>query len=186
MKTELKIIAKYLIVICLLSLSSFSFAAEETQSDWEFITDSFEQSLEESFNEVVDERTRIRYHFGGWSHHLNDSDYDYNENNKLHALEYQNWLAGSFVNSYYDRTWLVGYNFRYENGRFEAGLITALSYGYDEDDVSDMKFALNYKGFMPVLFPYIGYSLYNSDSLEVVPTLGLLGSALSLSFQIVY
>lgn len=181
MKTELKIIAKYLIVICLLSLSSFSFA-EETQSDWDIIANAFEESV----NEVIEERTTVTLHVGGWSKHLNDSDYDRNENNQLYAFEYRNWLAGTFVNSFYDRTWLVGYNWRYENGRFEAGLITGVSYGYDEEDADKSKYAISYNGWSPVLFPYIGYSLYNSDSLEVVPTLGLLGSALSLSFQIVY
>lgn len=174
---ELKIIAKYTIVIFLLCLSSFSFAE---QSDWDIIANAFEESV----NEVVEERTTVTLHVGGWSYQLND--YARNEDTQLYALEYRHWLAGTFVNSFYDRTWLVGYNWVYKIYKFEAGIVTGLSYGYDEEDVSDSKHTFSYNGWSPVLFPHVSYSLYNSDSLEVRPTLGLLGSALSLSFQIVY
>lgn len=198
MKTEIKILIKYVIVILLLSASSFSFAASEVaasdydkfiaQSNAEMaeLTKQMQIDLADSVYEVVDERTTYTIYYGGWSKHLNDSDVDRNENNQLMAFEYQNWIIGTFENSFYDRTWLAGYNFKYTWDRLEVGAVLGISYGYDDYDVRDVKLMKSYNGWMPVLFPHISYPLYNSDSLEVRPTIGLLGSAVTLVIQFEY
>ncbi|QZI92673.1 hypothetical protein SIPHO059v1_p0078 [Vibrio phage 264E42.1] len=195
MKTEIKLIIKYTIVILLLSLSSFSFASSEVadsdydkfiaQSNAEMadLTKQMQVDLAESVYEVAKERTTYTIYYGGWSKHLNDSDVDRNENNQLMAFEYQNWIIGTFENSFYDRTWLAGYNFKYNWHELEVGVVVGISYGYDDYDVRDVKLMKSYNGWMPVLFPHISYPLYNSDSLEVRPTIGLLGSAVTALVQ---
>lgn len=194
MKHEIKLITKYVLVIVLLSLSSFSFAAstsyEEFEAQYEAemakLTKQMQEDLYESVTEVVEEQTSYTFHLGGWSYHLNESDYNYNSNHQLMAFEYKQWLVGTFENSFYDRTWLAGYNFKYEIAELEVGAVVGLSYGYEEDDTYDDKLMFNYKGWMPVVFPHISYPIYNSDSLEVRPTVGLLGSAITLTFQLTY
>lgn len=192
MKAELRILAKYVIVILLLSLSSFSFADDYddflAQSDKELaeLTKQMQFDIEESVTEVVEERTTYKLYYGGWSKHLNESDYDRNENNQLVAFEYRSWVVGTFVNSFYDRTWMAGYNFNYAWDKLEVGIIGGVSYGYDEEDADESKYAISYKGWSPVGFLYISYPVYNSDSLEIRTVMGSLGSALTLVAQFTY
>ncbi|CAM0092170.1 antimicrobial peptide resistance and lipid A acyl ation protein PagP [Vibrio phage K45] len=191
MKTEIKLIIKYTIVILLLSLSSFSFASDsdydkfiaKSNAEMAELTKQMQVDLAESVYEVAKERTTYTIYYGAWSKHLNDSDVDRNENNQLMAFEYQNWIIGTFENSFYDRTWLAGYNFKYHWDKLEVGVVVGISYGYDDYDIRDVKLMKSYNGWMPVLFPHISYPLYNSDSLEVRPTVGLQGSAVTALVQ---
>lgn len=187
MKTEIKLIIKYTIVILLLSLSSLSFASSEVadsdydkfiaQSNAEMaeLTKQMQVDLAESVYEVANERTTYTMHYGGWSH-----DHDA----KLAAFEYKNWLVGTAKDRFKDRTWLAGYNFKYNWHELEVGVVVGLSYGHDDD--YDARFTKSYGGWLPVLFPHISYPLYNSDSLEVRPTVGFSESEFSFVIQFEY
>lgn len=184
----------YLVALVLLSLSSFSFASsgneelnqEKVYSDLaelEAATVDLEKELANSINEIqtyfeeeVESYTTYSVYYGVWTTHLSDKwDNDYNNDNQLVAVEYRDWVAGTFKNSFYDRTWIAGYNFKYEWNDLVLGAVTGVSYGYDEDDIDDEKFRINYKGWMPVVFPHASYPVYNDGDVEVRPVIGFLG-----------
>ena len=183
------------ILLALIVASSDAFAQPDTTEEAmaEFIAE-FESSLAimsetltESVEETKDEMFGYTMHIGGWSHHLNPNKYDfeYNESHEMLAIEYQNWVVGTFINSFYDRTWLVGYNFKKDlTDEIQVGAMLALSYGYDEEDVAEEKLALNHKGFMPIGYFHASYLAYQDKDIKVRPTFGLMGSALVLMVQL--
>jgi len=73
---------------------------------------------------------------GGWSHHFNadkfeEHGWDLNENQRFVAVEYNNYLAGHFYNSYGDSTYFAAKYFKaFSFGDLEFGAHVGASYGY--------------------------------------------------------
>lgn len=115
-------------------------------------------------------------HFGGFSHHLNNNK-DYNNNNKILAVEYKNVVVGTFDNSFDDQSYLIGYNFHSNWLDLQFGIVTGLVYGYDKDDVSKSVLLWG-TNLMPLIFPYVTYTKY-----DIQPTAGIFGEAATLLFK---
>jgi hypothetical protein len=75
-------------------------------------------------------------YLGGWSHHFNankfkEHGWDLNENHRMIAIEYNNYLGGHFYNSYGDSTYFVAKYFKaFSLGDLEFGANIGASYGY--------------------------------------------------------
>lgn len=170
----MKSLLLHTLVVFVLCLPSMSFASDNAEEfDWvSEITTDLDLGLDLDFD--VEESPSWSLYIGGWSHHLTSNDYDYNEANKLFGVKYEDWVVATFQNSFYDQTYMFGYDFNTQWYDLQFGLVTGVTYGYDPEDVT----FLNYKGFMPVVLPYVAYTGYN-----VVPTLGLLGNALIFTLE---
>ena len=57
----------------------------------------------------------------------------YNESHKFHAIEYNNIIAGTLVNSYNKRGYFAGYNLKKDWGKYlQYGVVIAGTTGYTE------------------------------------------------------
>ena len=104
---------------------------------------------------------------GGWSKHFHDKGQ--NETHDLMAVEYDSVIAGTFVNSYGDRSYVAGYDFSGYWKGLEYGAIVGGVIGYPQSDL------------LPAVVPYVTIKDWN-----VKPAIGLLGKAVFLSFKIDY
>lgn len=69
----------------------------------------------------------IHLYTGAWSYHFNDmpeNKYtdEYNEDNDMIAIEYKNYMIGTFVNSYNHRNYLAAYTIESDNFLLVAGV----------------------------------------------------------------
>lgn len=55
-----------------------------------------------------------------------------NENNELYMVEYNNIAVGTFNNSFYNRSYFVGYNLGYETKYVDLGAYVGIIEGYEE------------------------------------------------------
>ena len=129
---------------------------------------------------------RVSLYVGGWSHHLTERDNgeDFNESHNMFALEVDNYVIGTFKNSFGDQTYAVGYNYSWEYQDFEYGVLAGVSYGYKEKYMDDSKTFLNYNGWMPLVVPYVNYNLYEDNDVSIKPQLMLLGSAVAVTIRV--
>ncbi|CAH0533817.1 hypothetical protein VST7929_01692 [Vibrio stylophorae] len=71
-------------------------------------------------------------YLGGWSHHFVDDIT--NETHELVAIEYQNVIVGTAINSYARRAYFVGGDFSTVKYHLEWGVIAGLMTGYRDDE----------------------------------------------------
>ena len=115
----------------------------------------------------------LKFRFAPYSHHFSHKG-DPNENNFLFGVEYEKWLAATFMNSQSERTWLVGYNFFFKEHRitnelyWSASIPAGLAYGYESDHVS------NYDGFTLFAILNAGLGYHVSSSLQIGANLNYL------------
>lgn len=115
---------------------------------------------------------------GGWSHHLNAGDY--NEKHDFLAVEYNQWVGGTFINSHNNRSYIAGYDFVYETQYVNFGAITGIVKGYTKDDLgSNYDWLIVGSDFMPAVVPYV-----QINTPYVKPVVGLLGQAVFLTFRV--
>lgn len=158
------------------------------------ISEILMSSATESVEEVIEERTTYTAFLGGWSYHfetvydINGNEYEFNDTHNMVGFMYQDWVVAAYKNSYYDWSYMAAYNFGYEWGEsFEYGVLLGVVYGYEEQGIEPgMKGKYMIGDFAPVIFPYVAYAVYSSDEMTIKPTIGLLGTALTLTFQIEY
>lgn len=91
------------------------------------------------------------------------------EKNQLLALEHNNVLVGTMINSYESRSFLAAYNFSLQTQwDIEVGAYVGLVNGYEANEYS-------YKGALPIASPYI-----RAGNFQV----SLFGEALAFSINI--
>jgi len=115
-------------------------------------------------------------YMGAWSKHL-DNDHDYNEQHDLLAVEHDRWIAGTLVNSYNDRTYLVGRGWDLagdENWKFR--LYAGASYGYRTCDGGT---GGDKAKVCPALVPELSLTRY-----RVQPAVMLFGGAAAISVKV--
>lgn len=187
----MKTLLAFVLIILALLISDNLEASEKNYDDMtvaEILSDSFSESVQEVSDEVeqkVDEYFSYKLIFGGWSYHLRESEtgYNYNQDHQFFGVEYQNWVAATFINSFRDRTYALGYDFNWQySEKVSYGVIAGMTYGYDDKDMKDSKFNFVKNKFGPLLHAYVDYQLYKDESVEFRPNLGLQGTTLLLLF----
>lgn len=111
--------------------------------------------------------------FGGIGIHL--SGKDFNNWHKMIALEYNDFAAGYFVNSYYKDSFFIGYRHKnYQNSVFSyyTGYGVVTNYG-------DKCFL--YRG--TDLCPYISGHI-KIENVPLSPTINIFGESLSLTLEV--
>lgn len=117
-----------------------------------------------------------RIHFGGWSAHLKDAEY--NETHNLVALEHQSVMIGTFDNSYGDESWFAGYRFSREYGYLELSAVPGAVYGYRKcakqrfDTTSDRQWCPS----------FLGMATWTQFPLE--PSLAIVGEAVAATLAV--
>lgn len=109
-------------------------------------------------------------HLGAMSLHL-DNDYDYNQSNKLIMVEHESYVAGGFVNSFNDFSFIAGKAFEWESQYIDYGVIVGGVTGYEYD--------FTYKGITPMIAPYV-----TLKGLPVEPVVSLFGNAITFSVRV--
>lgn len=79
----------------------------------------------------------LRFSVGLTTDHMVDCYYQgekdgCNEDNELYVIEYNNVAVGTFNNSFYNRSYFVGYNLGYETKYVDAGAYLGIVDGYEE------------------------------------------------------
>lgn len=148
-----------------------------------FTMNSYALEITEVLGYQADE---VNIYVGGWSHHLTERDNgeDFNESHYMFAIEVDNYVVGTFKNSFGDQTYAVGYNYSWTRGDFEYGTLLGVSYGYKEKYMDDSKTFLNHNGWMPLVVPYVNYNLYEDSDVSIKPQLMLLGSAVAVTVRV--
>lgn len=127
-----------------------------------------------SFNALASE-DQFSVTVGVYTKHF-EGDFDYNENNKLLAFEYNNFVVGTFDNSFDDQTYLVGYDWHTEWNDFRFGVIGGAMYGYNRGRVYDMFYSEGSgTKLLPLALPYVSYNKY-----LIKPIVGVMGNAVTL------
>lgn len=111
---------------------------------------------------------------GAWSKHLDGGDY--NETHELIAVERRDWIAGTLINSFGDRTYMFGKGWDLAttedwNFRVYAGA----SYGYRACDGSEQG---EDPKVCPAIVPELSYTKH-----RVQPAIMLFGGAVALSVK---
>lgn len=115
-------------------------------------------------------------HTGAWSHHIG-SDYDYNEQHDLLAVEHENVMAGYFRNLFGDDSALAGYRFTDQwTEHVEASVLVGASYGYRGDCLMP-QYAGQRKA-CPLVVPTVTYTEY-----RVQPSVFVMGNAVAVSVR---
>ncbi|ENC6709911.1 hypothetical protein ABKY54_004521 [Vibrio harveyi] len=131
----------------------------------------------------VDNDKEINLLAGGWSQHFfKQPGPALNYKNDLLAVEYDNWIVGTFKNSYDDRTYTAAYDFNWQRDDLEYGVAVGLNYGYCGSNQKDKfidKYGCDTANIVPMVMPYVSYSKF-----RIKPTVGLLWNALILTFKI--
>lgn len=115
-------------------------------------------------------------YLGGWSKHF-DNDYDYNESNQLIAIQYNEYVFGTFKTSYYNRGYVAGYDMGYDWQDLRFGILVGAVYGYTEYEI-DPHLLIGDK-LVPLIFPYVSYIKF-----KIKPVVGVLGEAVTLQFKL--
>ena len=108
------------------------------------------------------------------AHLLMPADHGLNERNCLLAAEHKGYTVGTMVNSYHERSYLLGYTHRM--GNWQVGLYAAT--GYQDTPMVESTYA----GLL--FYPSVGYNMPINNSVAVTATLsGVVANAgLTLRF----
>jgi hypothetical protein len=113
------------------------------------------------------------FYLGGWSHHLKTDGM--NEQHNFIAVEYNNFIAGTFKNSYSDTSFMIAYDWAYDfDNSISIGAWTGITTGYDCDL---MPMCVN--GVVPAVVPYV-----TIKALPLQPVVALFGEALFLTVKV--
>lgn len=124
------------------------------------------------------------FHFGGWSIHEKNylkyrngkRIYNINEDHNFIGLQYNKWLIASYENSFYKRSYLVGYEF-YSKEIFKnitANVKVGFISGYP-----DCKTWMDKRtDFCPMMAPEITYTKF-----KLQPSITFMGNSLALTFK---
>ena len=110
---------------------------------------------------------------GAWSTHLVTDGL--NERHDLVAVEHDNWIAGTFENSYDRETYFAARKWSWKHGDLEAGVYGGVMKGYTTywgDDNSNANLC-------PMVAPFVTW-----DAGPVSPQVFLLGEAIAVSVRI--
>ena len=118
-------------------------------------------------------------YLGGWSKHFGgstDNDgYVLNENHQMVAIEYNNIFAGTMINSYHTRSYLLGYQLPLiEDDRFNLDIAVGGVYGYKEEQLKVLRIG-NMNGFGSLILEF--------NTPYVKPVVMLFGEAFVLNFK---
>ena len=118
-------------------------------------------------------------YIGGWSHHFGgntDSDgYEYNSSHEMVAFEHENIFAGTMLNSYHTRSYLLGYQFNLiEEDYFNLDVAVGGVHGYTKEQ-NDIFRLGSINGFASVML--------EANTPYVKPVVMLFGTAFVLSFK---
>lgn len=116
---------------------------------------------------------------GGWSKHFGgntDSDgYVLNESHDMLAFEYENIFAGTMLNSYHTRSYLLGYQFHLiEEKYFNLDIAVGGVHGYTKEQNSIFRMG-SINGLASVIL--------EANTPYVKPVVMLFGTAFVLSFK---
>ncbi|WP_020408909.1 hypothetical protein [Hahella ganghwensis] len=117
-------------------------------------------------------------HGGGWSHHIDSSDYDYNSNHRLIAGEYRDWIGGYFRNSFDEDSFFIGHRFNKQLGDIRLSIMPGATYGY-RHCTKPKDLDGNDRRVCPVVVPSATYTKY-----QVKPTVSLMGTAVVLTIEL--
>lgn len=113
---------------------------------------------------------------GGWSKHFVEKGA--NEDHKLIAAEYKNVVVGIFVNSFNNRSYLLGYDNYYDTDYLKLGLITGVVKGYTSDNGAFKHLVIGHD-YAPMVIPYL-----QVNTPYIQPKVGLLGRSIFITFNI--
>lgn len=108
---------------------------------------------------------------GLYTAHLSEAAQDYNNDNRLIAVKYHTFIAGTFVNSYGDRTYMAGAVYErtptLSGHEFIYGFTAGAMYGYCWDEVAIGK-RYDLDDCEPTVTPYVKpFAGYRYDALSV-------------------
>ena len=131
-----------------------------------------------SFNLYAQQSVSVEY--GVFTTHLDDN-YDYNNDNKMVAIEYNinNWYfnVSTFDNSFYKRSYTVGSGYKfYSIYNFNFDVLWGISTGYH---ATPARLPIFGKIALYVA-PRVTYDLDLTDNVAVTPSVKMLGSAVEI------
>ena len=104
--------------------------------------------------------------------HINGTKDTFNNDNNLIAVQTNEFVVGTLVNSYYKRSYLLAYDYRWNDW---SGVLLGGISGYDYDCFASCgQDEVSGDDVFPVVAPYVSYKGW---------TVALQGTALSLSFK---
>jgi hypothetical protein len=134
------------------------------------------------------DRNEVSISYSVFTEHLSngtqDNGEDYNEDNHIIGLSVNRWFASTFVNSYDDRSYSFGRNFRTRKWKpygdrlyGRANLLVGAVYGYDEH-LPDIA------GFTPGALPMfeVGYGRFAIDTLVIPSDSTVMSILLKITF----
>ena len=159
----------YVLAVGLLLLPTLAIAVDS--SDEYAVEDYFDEyAIEDSSDDPAPKESSVMVGF--FSRHVDQSD-DPNENLRMVAFSYDNYVVSRYVNTWDDTTYFGGKRLssnkyavhRNRDFFFQGNLYAGFLYGYGNNA------AINIKGIAPAMFPTIGVG-YKSTSLEMayIPT----------------
>lgn len=94
----------------------------------------------------------LAFYVGLYTTHLGGSGW--NEDNRLVAVEVENVVVGHMVNSLYNESWIVAYNYRFNDW---SGVLLGGASGYDYDCVNNycLHEDIGSSDVMPLAAPYV-------------------------------
>jgi hypothetical protein len=122
---------------------------------------------------------------GAWSYHFNKDQYITNENNNLIAINYKNWTAGGFKNSYGIDTYFAAKKFSIASyGHLNFSALAGINYGYNNcQGVINVGINEDQKKVIcPVLSPAVTYTRYEIQPSVLLLSNNVLGAALTFNF----
>ncbi len=131
--------------------------------------------------------TELAFIIGIGTTHVFYNDH-YNNENQLIMVQYDNWTAGTMINSYNNRSFMAGYDFNIQAGGSRWGVMVGGVTGYDKDYIYDYKGELyiikkeNNSPITPMVALYVRAPLTD----HVHAQINFLGSAINLSTAITF
>lgn len=125
-----------------------------------------------------EDKGSIHFKDGEWKHPIIKERRDFNESNKLLAIEYKSVFAGYFKNSFNDDSFALGYRFSHQFSKnWEGSVLVGATYGYRDCSSSWDQFES--KKICAAVSPMLTYTKYS-----IKPTLLIVGEAVSLTGRV--
>ena len=86
---------------------------------------------------------------------------DLNENNNAFAVQCDNVFAGTMINSYYQPTNFIGWDFNHTEGDLQVGVIPTYIDGYDTDILPIRFGVMSYAQYKAVRVTMLGVDVIN-------------------------
>lgn len=119
-------------------------------------------------------------YLGAYSYHINKSPTVTNDNHKLLAYEKNSYVAGTYVNSFGDRAYIVGKRIKgFDIGDIKISAMVGAVYGYYSCKTGKEPTENASQVVCPALVPEISYTKY-----DIQPSILILGNAIALSVKV--